>query len=100
MTKDKIDIDKLLATDPDKVHAPALKRALEQLAKEREEREAKEALARLRAIEDHIQSAVDVLRSYRSAERTAKERLEKLVAARDAYHKTGDWNGYCEALRK
>lgn len=87
-------IESLLAVDPNNVSAPALKLALEQHRKEQEERAAKQALEYLRAVEEHVTSHVERLRSIRKQERAAKERLEKVVAARDEFHKTGNFEAF------
>lgn len=92
-------IEYLLAVDPNNVSAPALKLALEQHRKEQEEKNAKIALGYLRTVETHVEQAVEHLRSIRKMEREAKERLTKVVAARDEFHKTGNWENFLKAIR-
>jgi len=92
-------IESLLAVDPNTVSAPALKLALEQHRKEQEEKNAKVALGYLRTVETHVEQAVEHLRSIRKMERDAKERLTKVVAARDEFHKTGNWENFLKAIR-
>ena len=92
-------IESLLAIDPKNVAAPALKLALEQHRKEQEQREAEQALCYLRSVEHHVEEAVSILRDARRVERMAKERLEKVVAARDEFHKTGNWENFVKAIR-
>lgn len=92
-------IDGLLAVDPSTVSAPALKLALEQHRKEQEEKAAREALQYLRNVEMYVSNSVEQLRQARRVEREAKERLEKVVAARDDFHKTGNWSEFNKAIR-
>jgi hypothetical protein len=94
----KSNIESLLAVDPNTVTAPALKLALEQHRKEQEERAAKQALEYLRTVEDNVTSFVERLRSIRKMERAAKENLEKVVAARDEFHKTGNFDAFRKAM--
>lgn len=97
--KKEDNIEKLLAVDPNMVTAPALKLALEQHRKEQSEREAKRALEYLRVVEDQVMSRVQALRSIRKQERLVKENLEKVVAARDEFHRTGDFEEFRKAIR-
>lgn len=90
----KTGIEALLAVDPNTVSAPALKAALEQHRKEQEEQQAKQALEYLRNVEYHVERSVRALREIRERERAAKAKLEKIVAARDEFHKTGDFNKF------
>ena len=92
-------IESLLAVDPNTVSAPALKLALEQHRKEQEEKNAKIALGYLRTVEANVESAVESLRYLRKMEREAKERLTKVIAARDEFHKTGNWENFAKAIR-
>lgn len=98
MKNNKNNIENLLAVDPNTVTAPALKLALEQYRKEQEERAAKQALEYLRTVENHVTSHVERLRSIRKQERDAKENLEKVVAARDEFHKTGNYEAFRKAV--
>lgn len=99
MKKNENNIEALLAVDPNTVTAPALKLALEQHRKEQEEKAARVALNYLRKVEEHVEQAVDNLRSIRKMERDAKDRLTKVVAARDEFHKTGNWENFAKAVR-
>jgi hypothetical protein len=94
----KTNIESLLAVDPSMVTAPALKAALEQHRKEQEERAAKQALEYLRDVEAHVESHVNRLRTIRKMEREAKANLEKVVAARDEFHKTGNFDAFRQTL--
>lgn len=91
-------IEALLAANPNMVTAPALKLALEQLRKEQSERETKRALEYLRVAEDQVTSRVQTLRNIRKQERLAKENLEKVVAARNEFHRTGDFEEFRKAI--
>lgn len=99
MKKSENNIEALLAVDPNNVTAPALKMALEQHRKEQEEKAARLALNYLRSVEANVEEAVDNLRSIRKMERDAKERLTKVLAARDEFHKTGNWENFAKAIR-
>lgn len=97
MKNDKT-IEGLLAVDPSTVTAPALKLALEQHRKEQEEKAARQALEYLRNVEKHVEAHVARLRQIRKLEREAKENLEKVVAARDEFHKTGNYDAFCKQV--
>ena len=94
----KSNIESLLAVDPNNVTAPALKLALEQHRKEQDERAAKQALEYLRQVESEVEQRVTQLRRIRKMEREAKENLEKVVAARDEFHKTGNFDAFRQTL--
>lgn len=97
MKNEKINIDNLVNLNPDMVTAPALKLALEMHRKEQNEREAAVALERLRQIEIDVQGGVNMLRKLRRQEREVKERLEKIVAAKEQFLRDGDWTAYLKA---
>lgn len=92
--KDNKSIEALLAVDPNTVAAPALKLALERHRKEQEEKAAMVALEHLRTVENHVEAHVERLRNIRKLEREAKANLEKVVAARDEFHKTGNFDTF------
>jgi len=94
----KSKIESLLEVDPSMVTAPALKAALEQHRKEQEERAAKQALEYLRKVEEHVDAHVNRLRALRKLEREAKQKLEQVVAARDEFHKTGNFDAFCNVV--
>jgi hypothetical protein len=97
MKNDKT-IEALLAVDPSTVTAPALKLALEQHRKEQEEKATRQALEYLRNVEKHVEAYVERLRQLRKMERKAKENLEKVVAARDEFHKTGNHDAFSKTV--
>lgn len=97
MKEDK-SIEALLAVDPSTVTAPVLKLALERHRKEQEEKAANVALEYLRSVESNVQAHVANLRRYRKLERDAKERLVKVVAARDEFLKTGNFEEFTKAI--
>lgn len=92
-------IESLLKTDPSKVTVPALKAALVQHQKDEAEKQNKLALEYLRIVDRSVNSGVENLREARTIERKAKERLEKLVAAKDAFLASGDFVQWQAAVR-
>jgi hypothetical protein len=94
----KLNIESLLAADPSIVLAPVLQVALEQHRKEQDECAAKQALEYLRHVEMHVEERVETLRRIRKMEREAKANLERVVAARDEFHKTGNFDAFRQTL--
>ena len=91
-------IDKLLEVDHEAVTAPILKLALEQHRKEQEELAGKRALQYLQHVESIVKEHVSRLRNIRKQERDAKSALANVVAARDEFHKTGNYEQFCKAI--
>lgn len=97
MKKTSSNIESLLATDPNKVGAPALKAALELHQKQVSEQAAQNALRHLQCIDDDIRISVSNVRSIREREKIALARLTKINAAREQFLKDGDWSAYTTA---
>lgn len=89
-------IESLLAVDPSKIQAPALKAALEQQKKEQEQADAAKALAHFNDVASAISGKVSDIRAIREREKKEIAKLRKLEAARTAFQADGD----CAALRK
>jgi len=92
-------IEILVASDPNKISPTALKTAAEEIVKETEVRAVANAKQLLKIADGNVASAVNELRGIRDAERRAKAYLVNLVAARDEFVKTGNWEAYAEAAR-
>jgi hypothetical protein len=89
-------IESLLAIDPSKIQAPALKAALEQQKKQQEEADALKALAHFNDVASAISGKVSDIRAIREREKLEMAKLRKLEAARISFQADGD----CSALRK
>ena len=89
-------IESLLAVDPSKIQAPALKAALEQQKKQQEEADAQKALSHFNDVASAISRKVSDIRIIREREKCEIAKLRKLEAARTAFQVDGD----CAALRK
>jgi len=94
MSMKKNEIERLVDMDPNKVQAPALKAALELHQKQQAERDAQQALSRISEIENIVGREVHKLREVRKEERRIKERLERIVAAKEQFFKDGDWSAF------
>jgi hypothetical protein len=90
----------LLAIDPNKVGAPALKAALERLKKEQEEKEQYQALNCLRSVENISQGFVDRIRAVRVTERNLLSQLKVVNDAKETFLKNGNSTELLENLRK
>ena len=94
-------IDQLVsASNNSGVSVAALKVAAEALQKEQRERDERNALSYLRSVEEYVGGRVTRLRSAREVERQEKERLEKTLAAKEAFLKTGDFETFRSTVNK
>lgn len=80
-------LDRLVSED---VSSDAVKLALEQHRKKQQERDTERVTTALEVYDRRIQSHVNLIRSARKAEKTAKEGIEKLEAALEAFKKDGN----------
>ena len=93
-------VEKLVMVDTSVISTAAIKTAAEEIAKETSAQQVANAKRCLQFADEMISSAVANLREARKAEKVAKERVNKLVAAREEFVKTGDWNKYELARRE
>ena len=96
-TSSNNNIETLLATDPNKVAAPALKAALELHQKQVAEQAAQNALAHLQRIDSDVAGVVATVRRIREQEKVALDALHKLNAAKEQFLKDGDYAAYATA---
>lgn len=88
-------IDQLVSASNNNAVSPsALKVAAAALAKEQQERDERNALSYLRSVDEYIGGRVTRLRSAREVERQEKDRLEKALAAKEAFLKSGDFETF------
>lgn len=83
-------LDKLLARYPETIQAPALKAALEQHKKEKEEADAQRALRLLTSAQTEIESSVSELRAIRKREERQRKVILALNNAMESFMKDGD----------
>ena len=88
--------DRLVSED---VSSEAVKKALEQHKQKQQERDTERVRMALEVYDQRIQSAVDHIRSARRAEKAAKETIEKLGAALEAFKKDGNIEAFRLVIR-
>lgn len=88
-------LDRLVSEE---VSSDAVKLALEQHKKKQQERDTERVTAALERYDQRIQSNVNSIRSARKIEKTAKENIEKLEAALEAFKKDGNIETFVESL--
>lgn len=80
-------LDRLVSEE---VSSDAVKAALEQHKKKQQERDTERVTTALEVYDRRIQSNVNIIRSARKNEKAAKESIEKLEAALEAFKKDGN----------
>jgi hypothetical protein len=91
-------INMMLAQDPTKIDNKVLRAAVEQVQKENEQRQIREAIANLQLVQNHTARAVEALRNARKAEASAKKYLVAVDAAQQQFMKDGDKMAYDKAV--
>lgn len=99
-TRTSSKVEELVNIDPDKIENSILKEALQDFRKEQSEKDKKKALVNLRIISDYEETLVSELRRVRKAEKSAKQKLEIFIEAKEQYMKDGNASAFTDTCSK
>lgn len=88
-------LDRLVSEE---VSSDAVKAALEQHKKKQQERDTARVTAALERYDERIQANVNGIRAARKIEKSAKENIDKLEAALEAFKRDGNIEAFVASL--
>jgi hypothetical protein len=93
-----LDIEALLAQNPNITPAPALADAIAEMQKQEREEAKVMAIGRLQTVAATKKAALEKLRSLRLQETAQKNYLSEIGAAESAFFQSGDWDACKDAM--